>query len=162
EVHHLAGGQIPAVALDADAPLGRAGQHGPDLDLLDAGGLDFPGQILCDLLVDSDDDLAGERVLHIFERDAAHDAVAQGFDNLAPGFRHQASHPGQLPDLLLAAASPGIGHDVDRIELNTLLILLRQPPEHLVRNPFGHIGPDVDDLVVALAVGNRPVLILLL
>ena len=35
----------------------------------------------------------------------------RGFDDLAGGLRHQAAHSGQLPDLLLVAAGPGIGHD---------------------------------------------------
>ena len=35
-------------------------------------------------------------------------------DDFARRLRHQAAHAGELPDLLLAAARAGVGHDVDR------------------------------------------------
>ena len=79
---HLAGAEVTAVAEDADAALGLAGEHRADLDALDAGGLDGGGEVFVDLLVDVDDDLALE-VLELLERDAADDAVAQRLDGLA-------------------------------------------------------------------------------
>ena len=81
-LHHLAGAEVAAVAEDADAALGLAGEHGADLDPLDAGGLDGGGQVLVDLLVDFDDGLALV-VLELLKRNAADDAVAQRLDGLA-------------------------------------------------------------------------------
>ncbi len=238
EVDHLAGRQVAPVALDAHAALGLAGQHGPDLDLLDAGGLDLGRQRLRNVLVHPDDGLARQRVLHVLERHAADDAIAQrlddfatlddrghvdavervavvarnddvlrhvdqaagqiarigglqrgvgqtlagavgrdevlqhrqslaevrrdrGFDDFAGGLGHQAAHPGQLPDLLLAASGAGVRHDEDRVELVAALVLVRHLAEHLVGDALGDIRPDVDDLVVALTVGDGAVLVLL-
>ena len=77
-----AGGQVAAVAELADAALRFAGQHGADLDALDAGGLNGAGQVLGDLLVDADDHVAFVIEL-VFERHAADDAVAQRLDDFA-------------------------------------------------------------------------------
>src|SRR6202012_4473520 len=82
QLDHAARSQVTAVAQDADAALGFAGQHGTDLHLLDAGSLDGRSEFLGDLLVDLDDHLALV-VLDLLERDAANDAVAQGLDDLA-------------------------------------------------------------------------------
>ena len=76
---NAAGGQVAAVAAGADAAPRFAGQHGADVDALDAGGLNGVGQLLADLLVDVHDDVAFV-VLDLVERDAAHDAVAQRLD----------------------------------------------------------------------------------
>ena len=81
-LHHLAGAEVTAVAEDADAALGFAGEHRADLDALDTGCLNRGGEVFVDLLVDVDDDLAFE-VLDLLERDAADDAVAQRLDGLA-------------------------------------------------------------------------------
>ena len=81
-LHHAAGGQIAAVAELADAALGFAGQHRADLDALDTGGLNRGGQILGDLLVEADDQVAFVIEL-VFESHAADDAVAQRLDDFA-------------------------------------------------------------------------------
>ena len=81
-LHHLAGAEVAAVAEDADAALGLAGEDRADLDLLDAGGLDGGGEVFVDFLIDFDDGLALE-VLELLERDAADDAVAERLDGLA-------------------------------------------------------------------------------
>src|ERR1019366_3605749 len=81
-LHQAAGGQVAAVAGDADAALGFAGQHRADLNALDTGRLNGRRQVFGDLLVDAYDDVAFI-VLLIFERHAAHDAVAQGLDDFA-------------------------------------------------------------------------------
>ena len=47
----VARGQVAAVAIDADTLLAFAGQHGADLDLLDASGVDQPGLDLVNFLV---------------------------------------------------------------------------------------------------------------
>jgi hypothetical protein len=82
-LHQLAGGQVAPVAERAHPAQRLAGEHGPDAHLLDARGLHRVGALLGDLLVDLDDDLAAEGVLDVLQADAAHDAVAQGLDDLA-------------------------------------------------------------------------------
>src|SRR5205807_229176 len=52
EFHGAAGGQVAAIAADANTALGFAGQHGTDLYPLNAGRLDRGGEVLVDLLVD--------------------------------------------------------------------------------------------------------------
>ena len=79
---HLAGAEVTAVAEDADAALGLAGEDGANLDALDTRSLNRGGEVFVDLLVDFDDGLALE-VLEALERDAADDAVAEGLDGLA-------------------------------------------------------------------------------
>ncbi len=81
-LHQPSGGQVAAVARDANAALRFAGQHRADLDALDTGRLNRRRQVFGDLLVDADDDVAFV-VLLIFERHAAHDAVAQRLDDFA-------------------------------------------------------------------------------
>jgi hypothetical protein len=81
-LHQPSGGQVAAVAHDAHAALGFAGQHRADLDALDAGRLNGRRQVFGDLLVDPDDHVAFV-VLLVFERHAAHDAVAQRLDDFA-------------------------------------------------------------------------------
>ena len=83
-------------------------------------------------------------------------------DDFARRLRHQAAHAGQLPDLLLAAARAGVGHDVDRVEALARLVERLHLAEHLVGDLLGDLRPDRDDLVVALAVGDRAVLVLAL
>ena len=237
QLDQSARGEVTAVAEDADATLGLAGEHGADLDALNAGSLDGRGEVFVDLLVDLDDDLTLE-VLEALERDAADDAVAQRLDDLAglddrrdvdafdraaivladddvlrhvdettgqvagvSGLQcgigqaltravgrdevlqhgeaftevrrdgrlddfagrlgHQAAHAGELTDLLLRSASAGVGHDVDRVH-GARLVGVLHVVEHLVGNALGDRRPDLDDLVVALAVGDRAVKILLL
>jgi len=82
EVDQLPGGQVAAVALHAHAALGLAGQHGADLDPLDAGGLDFRCQVFGDFLVDAYDRLTRERILYVLERHASDDTVAERLDDL--------------------------------------------------------------------------------
>ena len=83
-------------------------------------------------------------------------------DDLARRLGHQAAHAGQLADLLLAAAGAGVGHDEDRVERAALTVELLHLGEHLVGDLLGHVRPERDDLVVALAVGDRAVEVLLL
>ncbi len=59
-----------------------AGQHGANLDALDAGRLDRRRQVFVYLLVDIDNHVAFV-VLDLFQRNAAHDAVAERFHNFA-------------------------------------------------------------------------------
>ena len=82
-------------------------------------------------------------------------------DDLARRLGHQAAHSGELADLLFRSASAGVGHDVNRVELAGLVVLLHGG-EHFVGHLFGDGRPDFDDLVVTLAVGDGAVQVLLL
>ena len=78
----FAGGQIAPVAAHANAAPRLAGEHGADFHPLDAGRLDGSSQVFVNLLVDIHDDVAFV-ILNLLEHDAAHDAVAEGFDHFA-------------------------------------------------------------------------------
>ena len=82
-------------------------------------------------------------------------------DDLARGLGHQSAHTGELTNLLLRSASAGVGHNVDRIDRASLVLLLEYV-EHLVGNFFRNARPDFDDLVIALAIGDSSVQVLLL
>src|SRR5438105_3680558 len=246
DVHLPAARQVAAVALDADAAPGLAGEYRADLHLLQAGFLDLADLVLVDLLVGPEEDLVGEGILDVVERDAAQDALAHrlddlaafhqgaerdpvhgpavvlgddgilrhihqaprevagvgrlqrrvgealagpvrgdevlqdgealaevrrdgGLDDLAGGLRHQAAHARQLADLLRGAAGAGVGHDEDRVEAR-LLLLLAVPlhrlgadlAHHLAGHLLGDLRPDVDHLVVPLAVGDQALEVLVL
>ena len=83
DLDHLARGEHAAVAEPADAALGLAGQHRPDLDPLDPRLLDGRGQILADFLADAEDLHLGQRIEDVFLSDAADDAVAQRLERVA-------------------------------------------------------------------------------
>ena len=61
--------------------------------------------------------------------------------------------PAELADLPLRTARAGVGHDVDRVAPGLVQVL--HLGEHLVGDLFGDVRPHGDDLVVALAVGDR-------
>src|SRR6266542_1415691 len=82
-------------------------------------------------------------------------------DDLARRLGHEAAHARELPDLLLRASGTRVGHHIDGVELTALLPAL-QLAEHGVGDLLCGVRPDVDDLVVALPVGDDPVLVLLL
>ena len=63
--------------------------------------------------------------------------------------------------MLLRTTSAGVCHDVDRVD-HALLVLLLESLEHLVSNTLGDVRPDGDDFVVAFAVGDRAIEVLLL
>ncbi len=237
EFDDAAGAEVTAVAEDADAATGFAGEHGANLDALDTGRLDGRGKVFGDFLVDVDDDLAFV-VLDLLKGDAAHDAIAQrlddlagfddrsyvdafdglavafgdddvlghvhqtagevagvsslergigealarpvrgdevfqhgepftevgrdgGLDDFAGGLGHEATHAGELADLLFRSASAGVGHDVDGVH-GAFFVGALHVVEHLVGNAFSDRRPDLYDLVVALAVGDGAVEVLLL
>src|ERR1700674_1731751 len=83
------------------------------------------------------------------------------FDDLAGRLGHQTAHTGKLADLLFRTASAGVGHNVDGIDA-AFLVLVLEGLEHFVSDFFGDVAPDGDDLVVALAVGDGAVQVLLL
>ncbi len=91
-------------------------------------------------------------------------------DDLARGLGHESAHGGELANLLRGTTRSRVGHDVDGVEarLDRLLAGLRigdrlfaDAAHHLARDRVGHACPDVDDLVVPLAVGDEPLLVLL-
>ena len=229
--------RVAAVAAGTSAAAGFAGEHGANVDALDACRLNRVGEFLGDHLVDFDDHVAFV-VFDLLERNAAHNAVAQRLDfhaglhdrldedavgraaiefaddhvlrhvheaasevagigglerrigqtltravrgdevvqhveafaevgsdrrldDFARRLGHQPAHSGKLADLLLGAAGSGVGHDENRID-DARLVLGLESLEHFVRDFFGDVRPDGDDFVVALAVGDRAVEILLL
>src|SRR6185312_11714473 len=83
DLHHLAGGQVAAIAKVAHAAPRLAGEHGTDLHPLDARRLDRGTQVLGDLLADGENELAGHRIVDVLLADAADDAVAQRLEDLA-------------------------------------------------------------------------------
>src|SRR5262249_38299926 len=82
-------------------------------------------------------------------------------DDFAARLGHQATHAGELTYLLPVAARSGINHQIHWIQFFTALIVL-QGPKHHTGNFVASMGPDVDDLVVTLAVGYDAFSILLL
>src|SRR5579862_394801 len=82
-------------------------------------------------------------------------------DDFAGRLGHQSTHAGELADLLFRSSSAGVGHDVNRIEVAFFVAALHFA-EHLVGHFFRDRRPDFDDLVVAFAVGDRAVQVLLL
>ena len=83
------------------------------------------------------------------------------FDDFAAGLGHQAAHAGKLTNLLFGSARAGVGHNVNGVDVS-LFVLIFEGFEKLVGNFFGNVAPDGDDFVVALAVGNGAIEILLL
>ena len=82
EFDETSGSQVAAVAHHANPALRFAGQHRANLHALDSRGLNRHREFFGDLLVDVDDDVAVV-VLDLLERNAAHNAVAQRFDDFA-------------------------------------------------------------------------------
>ena len=83
------------------------------------------------------------------------------FDDFARRLRHQTAHAGELFHLLAIAPRAGIDHQEDRVQFLAALVVL-EGAEHDVGNLVASVGPDVDDLVVALAIGDDAFAILLL
>ncbi len=79
------------------------------------------------------------------------------------GFGHQPTHAGQLPDLRRGTSSAGVGHHVNGIErlLRGLLalavddLLVAELVHHRLGDLIPGPPPDVDDLVVPLALGHE-------
>ncbi len=248
DIHETPAGQIAAVAHGADPVFRFAGQHRPDVDLLDPGVIDLFRQRLVDLLIGIyQHHLIVIGILDLFQNNPPQDAFAgrlddfpalhqggdidpvdrtavvlgndailsdideppgeisrvgcfqcrigkafpgavrgdevlqhrqafpevrpnRGLDDLAGGLCHESSHPGKLPDLNGTSPGAGIGHHVDGVEAFALslrpvgsdALFHADPAEHFDGNLLRRLGPDVDNLVIPLAVGDEPFHILFL
>jgi hypothetical protein len=87
-----------------------------------------------------------------------------GLDDFARGLGHETAHTGQLTNLLRRTTRARVRHDEDRVEGRRPLLLAGFLVDHvlgadLVHHLFGDelrdLRPDVDHLVVALAVGDE-------
>ena len=76
-------------------------------------------------------------------------------DDLALRVGHQTTHAGDLPDLHHVPAGAGVDHHPDRV-------VLREVGLHLLGDLAGRLGPDLDELLAALLVGDDAALVLLL
>src|ERR1035437_7786986 len=85
-----------------------------------------------------------------------------GFDDLARGLGHQSAHARKLADLLLGTARARVGHDVNGVEVAAGAVVLFHGRHHFVGDFLRDLGPDFNDLVIALAVGDGAVLVLVL
>ena len=82
-------------------------------------------------------------------------------DDFARRLGHQPAHAGQLADLLARTAGLAVHHDEHGVQLQLAVVVLHGGV-HRVRDPVRGVGPDVDDFVVAFAVGDDPAPVLLL
>ena len=86
-------------------------------------------------------------------RQALHEVrLDRPLDDLALRIRHQAAHAGELAELRERAAGAGVGHHVDRVQLVEVV-------DHRVRDLVGGLGPDRRDLLVALRLGDEPLVV---
>src|SRR5271154_3463888 len=95
----------------------------------------------------------------------------RSLDDFTRRLRHQATESRQLANLLLGTAGARVGHDENRVERRpgdglALVVLAedlgRQSFDNGAADLILNFGPDIDDLVVALAVGDDAVVVLLL
>ena len=75
-------------------------------------------------------------------------------DGVAGHVGHEATHACELTQLRLGASGAGVGHHVDGV-------VLGEAVEHLGAQRVGALGPGVDDLDVALLLGQEAVLVVL-
>src|SRR5207247_10219338 len=80
--------------------------------------------------------------------------------NSAARRRHQTRPPGERTALLTIAGRTGIDHQVNRIQLLAAIVMF-EGAEHDVGDFVTGVRPDVDDLIVTLAVGDDALAILL-
>ena len=82
-------------------------------------------------------------------------------DDFAGRLRHQSAHTGELLHLLAISARARIHHQEDGVQFLATLVVF-ESAEHDVRDFVAGVRPDIDDLVVALAVRDDALAILLL
>ncbi len=80
-------------------------------------------------------------------------------DDLAGRFGHEAADATELPHLVDRAPGARRDHAVDRVDVPGLLVeVLRQELHELRADRLAGLRPEVDDLEVALAVGDDTLL----
>src|SRR6266849_5049812 len=82
-------------------------------------------------------------------------------ENFTGRLRHQSTHAGELTHLLTITARSGIDHQIHRIQFLAPLVVF-ESPEQDAGNFVSSVRPDVDNLVVTLAVRDDAFAILLL
>jgi hypothetical protein len=120
-----------------------------DCGTLDGIGKPFPGSVRGDEILQHSEPFAKIR-------------GDRGLNNLARRLRHQSAHTGQLTDLLLASTRARVSHDIDGVEVFAASVTLLHLVKHRVCDLLGHVRPNGNDFVVALAVRDGPFQILLL
>ena len=80
-------------------------------------------------------------------------------DDLARRLGHQTAHARQLPNLLDAAAGAGVGHEEDRVDVAGEAAVVLQLAHHFGGDLLAGVGPGVQHLVVALALGDDAALV---
>ena len=81
-------------------------------------------------------------------------------NDFSGGLGHEAPHPGELLNLVLITPRTGIYHHEEWVSHLTPLVEF-QLPEEDIRNVVRRPGPDINDLLVAFAVSNNTVPIVL-
>jgi hypothetical protein len=99
-----------------------------------------------------------------------------GLDDLARGLGHEAAHARELLHLADVAAGPGGGHQVHRVEVPLALVgvdgelpvggrvaaVVLEGLDQALGDLLAAVGPEVQKLVVPLALGDGPGLVVLL
>src|SRR3954452_9382336 len=111
EFDETSGSQIAAVAHDADAALGFAGQHRANFHTLNAGCLNRSREVFGDFLVDINDDVPVV-VFDLLQRHATDDAVTQRLDDLS-GF-HDTLYVDAVDGSAIVLADDDVLGDVDQ------------------------------------------------
>ena len=86
-------------------------------------------------------------------------------DDLARRLGHQAAHAGQLANLLDAAAGAAMRHEEDRVDVIDVrggAVVVLQFDHHFRGDLLAGVGPGVEHLVVAFALGDDAALVELL
>ena len=81
-LYHPVGSQVTAITFRANTLLRLASKYGTDLDTLDRRILDLLRRLLADLLARLDENLAGDRVDNVVNRDTTQDTLVEGSDHL--------------------------------------------------------------------------------
>src|SRR5690606_36320227 len=76
-------------------------------------------------------------------------------DRLVLGVRHQTAHTGNLTHLHHVASRTRVHHHEDRVGLGEVVV-------HRLGDLVGRLGPDLDELLRALVLGDQTALVLLL
>ena len=78
DIDHLTGGQVAAVAVDADTATRLTGKNRADLHPLNTRALHIVTELFGDLFTKAQQHLASHRIVDFLLRDAANDAIPEG------------------------------------------------------------------------------------